>query len=168
MIDPDFKGSTKNRSWCPGAELNHRHRDFQSRALPTELPGRAARIRDEQGCCPDRQGPSVVGVRLGGDGIFAPKPSIQVDLPAAEAAKRVVFRNGRPPAYGAAFPQGGWILSSRRRDVPVHVIFLRGCHLRGIPSPRSTISASVSGSPTTFSNDPLSLRTKIAARPWMA
>ena len=25
--------------WCPGAELNHRHRDFQSRALPTELPG---------------------------------------------------------------------------------------------------------------------------------
>ena len=26
--------------WCPGAELNHRHRDFQSRALPTELPGR--------------------------------------------------------------------------------------------------------------------------------
>ena len=24
----------------PGAESNHRHRDFQSRALPTELPGR--------------------------------------------------------------------------------------------------------------------------------
>ena len=27
------------RGWCPGAELNRRHRDFQSRALPTELPG---------------------------------------------------------------------------------------------------------------------------------
>jgi hypothetical protein len=26
--------------WCPGAELNHRHTDFQSVALPTELPGR--------------------------------------------------------------------------------------------------------------------------------
>ena len=26
-------------SWCPGTELNRRPRDFQSRALPTELPG---------------------------------------------------------------------------------------------------------------------------------
>ncbi len=26
--------------WCPGAESNHRHEDFQSSALPTELPGR--------------------------------------------------------------------------------------------------------------------------------
>src|SRR5271165_3528566 len=29
--------------WCPGAELNHRHTDFQSVALPTELPGRLVR-----------------------------------------------------------------------------------------------------------------------------
>src|SRR5207237_10453526 len=27
------------RNWCPGAESNHRHGDFQSPALPTELPG---------------------------------------------------------------------------------------------------------------------------------
>ncbi len=26
--------------WCPGAGSNHRHCDFQSHALPTELPGR--------------------------------------------------------------------------------------------------------------------------------
>jgi hypothetical protein len=26
-------------TWCPGAESNHRHCDFQSHALPTELPG---------------------------------------------------------------------------------------------------------------------------------
>ena len=29
------RGETK---WCEGAELNRRHRDFQSLALPTELP----------------------------------------------------------------------------------------------------------------------------------
>ena len=32
--------SVSDLAWCPGTELNRRHRDFQSRALPTELPGR--------------------------------------------------------------------------------------------------------------------------------
>jgi hypothetical protein len=27
------------QEWCPGAGSNHRHCDFQSHALPTELPG---------------------------------------------------------------------------------------------------------------------------------
>ena len=27
--------------WCPGADSNHRHADFQSAALPTELPGQS-------------------------------------------------------------------------------------------------------------------------------
>jgi len=31
--------------WCPGAESNHRHCDFQSHALPTELPGRPGPFR---------------------------------------------------------------------------------------------------------------------------
>jgi hypothetical protein len=44
---PPNKKAGKNNSlrkpWCPGEELNHRHRDFQSRALPTELPGLTSR-----------------------------------------------------------------------------------------------------------------------------
>ena len=37
------KDGDRGKRWCPGAELNHRHTDFQSVALPTELPGRLAR-----------------------------------------------------------------------------------------------------------------------------
>ena len=33
------KLETESEEWCPGADLNHRHADFQSAALPTELPG---------------------------------------------------------------------------------------------------------------------------------
>ena len=32
-------GRILREKWCPGAELNHRHADFQSAALPTELSG---------------------------------------------------------------------------------------------------------------------------------
>ena len=35
--------SRGGKRWCPGAELNRRHRTFQARALPAELPGHRAR-----------------------------------------------------------------------------------------------------------------------------
>ena len=42
--------------WCPGAESNHRHCDFQSHALPTELPGPlSCRVGDP--CLPHRPPP---------------------------------------------------------------------------------------------------------------
>ncbi len=31
--------------WCPGAESNHRHEDFQSTALPLSYPGTGERAR---------------------------------------------------------------------------------------------------------------------------
>lgn len=44
--------------WCPGAESNHRHCDFQSHALPTELPGRrAVRDRLRAACIEGTAGP---------------------------------------------------------------------------------------------------------------
>jgi hypothetical protein len=40
------------KKWWPGAELNCRHCDFQSHALPTELPGRGrADYRELSGVC---------------------------------------------------------------------------------------------------------------------
>src|SRR3546814_20062839 len=35
----DAGGRVKKNKWCPGTESNRRHCDFQSHALPTELPG---------------------------------------------------------------------------------------------------------------------------------
>ena len=35
----DSLGTLTSGKHCPGAESNHRHEDFQSSALPTELPG---------------------------------------------------------------------------------------------------------------------------------
>ena len=33
------------KKWCPDADSNHGHKDFQSFALPTELSGRLVQVR---------------------------------------------------------------------------------------------------------------------------
>ncbi len=46
---PDDKPLKTNKSedkWCPGAESNHRHEDFQSTALPLSYPGASLRFND--------------------------------------------------------------------------------------------------------------------------
>ena len=35
-----YQMSYSRKNWCLRVDLNHRHRDFQSLALPTELPRR--------------------------------------------------------------------------------------------------------------------------------
>ncbi len=49
--------SPKNQKveWCPGADSNHRHADFQSAALPTELPGREGAYPRSHGVIGDGQ-----------------------------------------------------------------------------------------------------------------
>ena len=37
--------SPQGEAWCRGAELNRRHTDFQSVALPTELPRHFGSLR---------------------------------------------------------------------------------------------------------------------------
>ena len=38
-LEAYFIGITSKLKWCPGADLNHRHEDFQSTALPLSYPG---------------------------------------------------------------------------------------------------------------------------------
>jgi hypothetical protein len=74
--------------WCPGAELNHRHRDFQSRALPTELPGRRA--------APLRRGLGKAGAVIGAKGRQCPARG------AERAVPRQPVSSSRSPASALA------------------------------------------------------------------
>jgi hypothetical protein len=44
----DVSGLAGTVGWCPGPESNQRHCDFQSHALPTELPGQFAYAGNRQ------------------------------------------------------------------------------------------------------------------------
>src|SRR5436309_12987710 len=47
--------------WCPGTELNRRHEDFQSSALPTELPGHEGQELRRETITQERGGHSTDG-----------------------------------------------------------------------------------------------------------
>src|SRR6478735_5206606 len=91
-----FRGS----GLCPGTESNRRHEDFQSSALPTELPGRQARSAENStrglGCkCSDAQVHSAhsPSPRDGGEKV-------------REARMRGARKNPHP-AFGHPLPHAG-------------------------------------------------------------
>src|SRR5205085_3160845 len=92
--------------WCPGTGSNRRHRDFQSRALPTELPGRASR----EGWPRGRSDPLTVALfavhpgwnRRSGNAIALVEPAQQVAILAAAAAEWGMIGGARLAARRAA------------------------------------------------------------------
>ena len=66
--------------WCPGAESNHRHEDFQSTALPLSYPGTGGgmtagwrRSKGSLQCCPelpDGKTNGLVGARRHGASVL--------------------------------------------------------------------------------------------------
>ncbi len=41
-MEAELSNANNEMKWCPETELNRRHADFQSAALPTELSGHEA------------------------------------------------------------------------------------------------------------------------------
>jgi hypothetical protein len=83
------------KGWCPGAESNHRHCDFQSHALPTELPG--------------RQGPPRGRAKQSARFIEAGFPPVQTSRSAVGKRSKLTFRAGR-----SGFPSRLFILPVAR------------------------------------------------------
>src|SRR5437763_9129107 len=59
------------KEWCPGTELNRRHEDFQSSALPTELPGHPAGGKLRRG---------KITQRLSDHSMRPPHPHLSIDI----------------------------------------------------------------------------------------
>ena len=80
--------------WCPGAESNHRHEDFQSTALPLSYPG----TRDASAPAP----PAHIGKSR-------PCPEAIGDFPDAHGAPQI-SGSAKPAANGSEGSRPIWLM----------------------------------------------------------
>ncbi len=113
-------GRTRPGEWCPGVESNYRHHDFQSCALPTELPGhlkKPAYRGERRSLSRRRSGVEIVVFEIvrrlhRGHRVDAGKPPAEIDFPAAGRAERTMFGLARFAADGAGGGNWNWPGSS--------------------------------------------------------
>ena len=109
--------NARKGGWCLGADSNHRHADFQSAALPTELPrpGSGRRLGPSgagsigEGADAVQRPRSIHLIALGGflgrrtgNRVASREPAAQIDVRAAPGAEGPVVRPGLVPAADGA------------------------------------------------------------------
>ena len=124
-----------DRMWCLGADSNHRHADFQSAALPTELPRPGSRrVRNEgvrrggasirKGGWPVQRLSSAFIVHrrhrfrapvfcISGDDVAAGQPALKVQIRAPPGAERTIGWLCGAPTHDAR-RRRLWVPSHRR------------------------------------------------------
>ena len=143
---------------CPGLRPPQRRRRFR----PPQVSRRPRHPGGER-CPPARcaaassPSSSAAAFTATGNGVAAAQPARQIDVAAARRAERPERQFRRSPADRAAAAIGGWgtlaghrRYSTSRRQVGSSSAARTQAKCSGKPSPTSSATTSVSGSPTTL------------------
>ncbi len=120
--------------WCPGTDSNRRHADFQSAALPTELPGQIAGVAAtmegayKQAWAPLSSPILFFLVAAFGDFVCFPQPVKEIAVP---ATLRTEGQVGNRRGFAAQGAERGFVIVFGRHDLPIaHISGLRPVSLR--------------------------------------